>query len=99
VSAFGQFLTQVAADGTVEHIIYFLVPELPNIPGVAALRPLLQQACGASMVPCHFIDLQPLWSGHPEYTTTGPIPVPTEEGAIVIADAIWSVMQQSCIAQ
>ena len=47
VNTFGQFLTQVASDGTVEHIIYFLLPELPGIPGVAALRPLLQQACAA----------------------------------------------------
>ncbi len=99
VNTFGQLLAQVANDGTVEHIIYFLTPDLPGIPGVAALRPLLPQACDASTVPCHFIDLTPLWNGHTEYTVPGAIPVPTEAGAIVIADAIWSVMQQSCIAQ
>ena len=99
VTAFGQLLTQVASDGTVEHIIYFLTPELPGIPGVAALRPLIRQVCDASTVPCHFIDLTPLWTGHPEYSTSGVIPVPTESGSIVIADAIWTVMQQSCIAQ
>jgi hypothetical protein len=98
-TTFGQFLTQVATDGTVEHIIYVLNPELPGIPGVAALHPLLQQACGQSAVPCHFLDLQPLWAGHAEYTMPGTIPVPTEAGAVVIADAIWAVMQQGCIAQ
>ena len=52
----------------------------------------------ASTVPCHFIDLQPLWSGHPEYTDGSGI-LPTDAGAGVLADAIWSVMQQDCIAQ
>jgi hypothetical protein len=100
VATFGQFLDQVAADGTVEHIIYFLTPEMPGIPGVAALRPQLQQACAQSSVPCDFIDLTPIWSGHAEYTMsdTG-VPVPTEAGATAIADAIWSVMQQRCVAQ
>ena len=103
VSTFVQLLAQIASDGTVEHIIYFLNPELPGIPGVAALRPLLRQACVQSTVPCHFLDLQldmqPPWTDHPEYTAAGAIPVPTETGASAIADAIWSAMQQHCIAQ
>jgi hypothetical protein len=99
VTAFGQLLTQVASDGTVEDIIYFLTPELPGIPGVAALRPLLKQACDTSTVRCHFLDLQPIWANHSEYTAPGLIPVPTDAGGIAIADAIWSLMQQRCIAQ
>jgi hypothetical protein len=98
-ATFTQLLAQVARDATVEHIIYFLEPELPGIPGVAALRPLLKQACAQSQVPCHFLDLQPVWAGHPEYTAAGSIPYPTDAGAGAIADAIWSVMQQGCIAQ
>jgi hypothetical protein len=99
-SAFEQFLAQVASDGTVQHVVYFLTPELPGIPGVAALRPLVQQACTESTVRCHFIDLTPIWSGHSDYTvTTAGIPVPSEAGSEVIADAIWAVMQQHCIAQ
>jgi hypothetical protein len=98
VSTFGQFLTQIARDGTVEHIVYMLLPELPGISGVAALRPLLQQACVGSEVPCHFLDLQPLWT-RTDYSTAGAIPVPTEAGAVVIADAIWAAMQRNCIAQ
>jgi hypothetical protein len=99
VTTFNQLLAQVARDGTVEHIIYFLTPDIPGIPGVAALRPLLQSGCMQSAVPCHFVDLTPLWAGNPDYTTAGAIPVPTATGADAIADAIWSVMQQSCIAQ
>jgi hypothetical protein len=100
VNTFGQFLTQVASDGTVQHIVYFLPPELPLIPGVAPLRPLLQQACGASTVPCHFIDLQQqIWSAHPEYTDANLGFLPTDAGSQAVADAIWAVMQQNCIAQ
>jgi hypothetical protein len=98
-AAFDQFLAQVASDGTVQHIVYFLTPELSGIPGVAALRPHLQQSCAQSPTKCDFIDLTPIWSGHPEYTAVGMVPVPTEAGATAIADAIWSDMQASCIAQ
>jgi len=99
-NAFSQFLARVAADGTVEHVVYFLPPEIPGIPGVAALRPFVQQACAQSVVPCHFLDVQLLWAGHPEYTdpATGGI-LPTEAGAIVLADALWAIMQDECVAQ
>jgi hypothetical protein len=101
VGTFNQLLMQVASDGTVEHVIYFLMPELASIPGVAALRPLLKAACEQrSTVPCHFLDLQPVWANHPEYTVTVQgIPAPTEAGSQAIADAIWAIMQQYCIAQ
>jgi len=97
-NAFSQLLTNVASDGTVEHIIYFLPPEISTIPGVAELRPLVSQACQQSAVPCHFLDLNSLWSGHPEYTGAGAF-LPTDAGAVVLGDAIWSLMQQNCIAQ
>jgi hypothetical protein len=99
VTTFGQFLSTVAADGTVEHIVYFLPPELSAIPGVAALRPRLTQACSASTVPCHFLDLQQIWSAHPEYTDANLGFLPTDMGSKAVADAIWAVMQQNCIAQ
>ena len=72
-------------------------PRHPGRRGAATLAAASLR--GQSTVPCHFLDLQPLWAGHPEYTAPGAIPVPTEAGAIVIADAIWAVMQQNCIAQ
>ena len=87
-----------ASDGTVRNIIYFLQPELPAIVGVAALRPQLRQACSDSAVPCYFIDLQPLWVGHPEYTAGDGIQASTA-GATVIADQIWATLRQHCIAQ
>jgi hypothetical protein len=99
VATFDQFLTQVANDGTVQHIVYIMLPAIPLIPGAAALSPLLRQSCGASTVPCHFLDLQPIWSAHPEYTDTNLGFLPTEDGSKAVADAIWGVMQQYCIAQ
>jgi|SRR6185437_726761 hypothetical protein len=98
-STFTQLLSTVATDGTVTAVIYFLVPELSNVPGVATLHPLLQQACTKSTVPCYFIDLQPIWSGHSDYSTATAPPVPTSAGATAMADAIWATMQTYCVAQ
>ncbi|HYP75691.1 MAG TPA: SGNH/GDSL hydrolase family protein [Polyangiaceae bacterium] len=98
VATFQRFLAKVASDGTVEHIVYFLVPELAPIPGVATMRPQLQEACAASTVPCHFIDLQPYWQGHPEFTAADGIQS-SAAGGKVIAELIWGVMQVNCIAQ
>lgn len=98
INTFQQFLAKVASDGTVEQVVYFLVPELATVPGVASMRPRLQQACAESSVPCHFIDLQPYWVGHPEYTAPDGIQS-SEAGAVVIANLIWDTMHQNCIAQ
>jgi len=98
-NTFTQLLSTVAADGTVDQIIYYLVPDLPGIPGVADLRPLLVNACMESTVPCYFLDLQSVWAGHPEYTTGTSPPVPTDAGGAAIADAVWATMQAKCIAQ
>lgn len=98
VSTFQQLLARMATDGTVQQIVYVMVPELPTIYGVAALRPLMQQACAASVVPCHFLDLQPFWAGHPEYTASNGI-LPTDAGARVMANQLWETMRSNCIAQ
>jgi hypothetical protein len=98
VDAFIQFLAQAASDGTVQHVVYFLPPELSMIPGVTALRPKMLQACSLSVVPCHFIDLQAVWNLHPGETLDNSL-FPNDAGARLIADAIWSQMQQNCIAQ
>jgi hypothetical protein len=98
VSTFERHLAKVHDDGTVQHIVYFLCPELANITGVTALHPSLQEVCAVSRVPCHFLDLQQVWDGHPEYTASGDF-FPSEAGANALAQAIWRVMQDNCIAQ
>jgi hypothetical protein len=93
--AFEQLLDDVAVDGTVEHVIYFLLPEVPGITGVKELRPGFLDACKASTVPCHFINLEDLWT-RDEYSDGIQA---SALGATVIADAIWQVMGEHCIAQ
>jgi hypothetical protein len=95
---FEQFLTEVAADGTVEHIVYFLMPPLSTIPGVDSMRPVLKSACDNSTVPCDFIDLKDAWASHPEYTGASGIQ-PSAAGATEIGTLIWQTMQANCIAQ
>jgi hypothetical protein len=104
LSLIDQLLAQVDSDGTVDQIVYYLMPELygdgtSSIPGVAALRPLLLESCMQSKVPCHVLDLRSVWSGHPEYDTGSSPPVPTNAGGTAIADAIWAIMQTYCMAQ
>jgi hypothetical protein len=97
---FTQLLAMIAADGTVTDIIYYLMPDIPTIMGVPALRMVLEPDCAASTVRCHFLDLTDLWSGHSDYTNTvGGVSFPSEAGATVIANQIWAIMQASCIAQ
>jgi hypothetical protein len=102
ISNFRALLGKIASDGTVEHIVYFLQPELPTIPGVAVMRPQLQQACEESVVPCHFLDLEPLWQqrsdDEPSYTADDGIQA-SIKGGTVIGEAIWKIMQAECIAQ
>jgi hypothetical protein len=102
IANFKAFIAKVENDGTVQHIVYFLMPELPTIPGVAEMRPQLQRTCAESAVPCHFLDLDPLWemrrNDEPSYTADDGIQA-SEKGGTVIAEAIWQIMQDECIAQ
>jgi hypothetical protein len=91
-----------AADG-VEHLVYFYyhdaVENLGLRDGIDLLRPLLRNVCGKSPVPCHFVDLQPLFAGHPEYSTGVDGIVFSDAGASVAADAVWAMMEERCVAQ
>ena len=93
---------KVASDGTVKHIVYYLYPQLPaSGPGADVgpkLEPGIEAACAASSVPCHFLYLEPLFTGHADYVG-GDSLHPSQSGAGVIANAIWEIMQKNCIAQ
>jgi hypothetical protein len=95
--AFHDFLTTVAADGTVEQIVYFLVPNVASVPGFDAMGDDFETACQGSRVPCYFIDLRPVWAGNSSYTMLGV--QPSDKGAQVIAGLVWQTMQEHCIAQ
>lgn len=98
IADFKQFLADVAADGTVEDIVYFLVPPLNPIPKVEDMRPDLEDACNGSVgVRCHFLYLKDAWMNHPEYTQMALQASPL--GAARIGEEIWKIMQTKCIAQ
>jgi hypothetical protein len=96
IARFQQFLADVAADGSVEHIVYFLPPPLPLIPS-EQMQPRLLDACAQSEVPCHFLDLKDVWENHPEYTQMSIQASPA--GGTEIGKRIWEIMQTECIAQ
>lgn len=103
VDAAKTLVQKVATDGTVEQIIFFYYPYFPSFPALDApnmdyQRPLMKSICDESTVPCHFMDLRPVWEGHPEYTGNDNLH-PSVTGARVLAGEIWAVMQDNCIAQ
>jgi hypothetical protein len=66
---------------------------------IDVLRPLIQASCAASPVTCHWLDLRPTFAGHyADYILPDGIN-PTQAGSEASAAAIWSLMQQRCIAQ
>jgi hypothetical protein len=98
---FELLLAQFAADG-VEHLVYLSYPHPIDNPslkaGLDTLRPLLENACGKSRVACHWLDLRPVFSGHPGYAGPDGI-VFSESGAEAAATAAFELMRTRCIAQ
>jgi hypothetical protein len=90
------------ADEGVEHVIFAGYPD-PQDAAVReemdALRPLLENACEASPVPCHWVDLRPTFAGNYASYVEADGLNPTPEGARAAAGALWSTMRQQCIAQ
>ncbi len=89
------------AQDHVEDVVYFFYGDPVGNPtlkdGLDLLRPLLQNACGRSPVPCHWLDLRPTFAGHPEYVGTDGL-VFTDAGATVAAAATFAFMQAQCVA-
>jgi hypothetical protein len=100
VTAFRNFLNEVATDGNVEHIIYYLYPDIPGIRGELwqLLKPGMPDACAASTVPCHFLELAPLFEGKPNLMGNDNVH-PSVAGGNLIAEEVWKIMQANCIAQ
>jgi lysophospholipase L1-like esterase len=55
--------------------------------------------CQQSLVPCHFVDNQPLFAGMDASTYTTDGIHPTVAAADLIARQVWERMQADCIAQ
>jgi hypothetical protein len=86
---------------SVEDVVYFFYGDPPTNPELKAsldvLRPLIENACGRSGLACHFLDLRPIFAGHPEYVNADVVFL--EPGAIAAADAVWNLMQERCVGR
>jgi hypothetical protein len=95
-----QLFARFAQDG-VEQVVYFFYGDPVDNPalkdGLDLLRPLLQNACGRSPVPCHWLDLRPVFATHPEYVGVDGL-VFTDAGATAAAASTFELMQQRCVA-
>lgn len=95
-----QLFARFAKDG-VEHVVYFFYADAVGNPtlndGLKLLRPLLQNVCGRSAVACHWLDMRPIFAGHPEYLGSDSL-VFTDAGASAAAAASFAFMQKQCVA-
>lgn len=100
VSGAEQLLARFAQDG-VEQVLYFFygdpVDNSSLEDGLELLRPLLQNTCGHAPLPCHWLDLRPVFEGHPEYVGADGL-VFTDAGATAAAAATFELMQARCVA-
>jgi len=94
-------LSKMATD-KVQHVVYAFYPDPidTNVRAtINALRPLVQTACESAALPCHWLDLRPVFAGHyADYVQADGLN-PTAAGSRASAEAIWAVMQQYCVAQ
>jgi hypothetical protein len=95
-----QLFARFADDG-VEQLVYFFYADVLDNPslkdGVDLMRPLLQNACGRSPLPCHWLDLRPVFDGHPEFLGGDGL-VFTDAGATAAAAATFELLQDRCVA-
>lgn len=95
-----QLFSRFAQDG-VEQVVYFFYGDPVDNPSLEAglnlLRPLLQNVCGHSPVPCHWLDLRPAFAEHPEFVGVDGL-VFTDAGATAAAAATFQLMQERCVA-
>lgn len=98
-----ELLQDMKATG-VSDVIWFWYPHRPNGDGTDIndyTYPMLE-ALAKSLSTDTFhvviIDTVPLFEGHPEYFYTDGIHA-NDMGEVKIADAVWKVMKDNCIAQ
>lgn len=94
-------LTQMQTQG-VEQVVFVGYPD--PVPDdvhekMSVLRPLLEQECVTSPVPCHWLDLRTTFAeGGSDFVEADGLN-PTSSGAKATAEAIWMLMRRRCIAQ
>jgi hypothetical protein len=100
VSGLEALLVAMAADGVrdVVYVFYADPVERPSVlAGLDVLRPLAESACATAPLPCHFVDLRPVFEGrYEEYVGIDGL-VWSEAGAQAAASAVWDLMQSQCL--
>jgi dienelactone hydrolase len=106
-------LMKRAASAGVQDVVYFFYPHVPEGTLLGGLHPnaildyalpkvkaLCEQAYSitSGQLTCHFVDMIPVFQGHPEYFALGDIH-PNAQGSAAMAQAVWARMQADCIAQ
>ncbi|MET0284122.1 MAG: SGNH/GDSL hydrolase family protein [Polyangiales bacterium] len=97
----------------VRDVVYFFYPHVPvgTLLGGPAPNEILDYALprvkdfcdsveekAAGKLRCHFVDLVPVFEGHPEWFF--PLDIhPNSEGSEQIAKAVWAKMETECIGQ
>jgi len=100
-------------DNETTQVIYFFYPNVPDGTLVGGTHPnaileyaapLVKDFCdgaydrSAGKVDCHFVDLRPVFEGHPDYFAPTDIH-PNAMGSAAMAKAVWQTMTDNCIAQ
>jgi hypothetical protein len=109
-----QKLIDTGASAGIEDVIYVYYPRIPgSLLGIFATSPneILEyavpraralcegaEARSAGALRCHFLDLQPIFEGHPEWFADDGIHE-NAAGSAEIARAVVALMQAECIAQ
>jgi hypothetical protein len=94
-------LTQMEADG-VKQVVFVGYPNpLPDevAEKMSVLRPMLEQTCDDSAVPCVWLDLRPTFEGNESDFIAPDGLNPTSPGSEASAGIIWDSMQKSCIGR
>jgi len=105
-------MDDVAAAGVTD-VIYFFYPHVPEGTAVGGLHPnaildyalpRVKAACDSAesvsggRLRCHFLDLIPVFNGHPDWFVVGDIH-PNTLGSMGMAQAVWQKMQSVCVGQ
>lgn len=108
LAAAKQLFVTLKAD-SVKAVVFANYPHMPEFGLFQGSAPAINQtgdyaealsrkACEEAPLPCHFVSTIAAFEGHPEYLNFADVHA-SPAGSKVIADLIWSTMQQHCIAQ
>jgi hypothetical protein len=106
-------LMDLAADKGVKDVVYFFYPHVPDGTLVGGAHPnvildyalpMVKATCDGARartggrLTCHFLDLIPVFDGHPDWFAFTDIH-PTPAGSAAMAKEVWAIMKNACIAQ